>query len=939
MIGLTVSHYRIVEKLGVGGMGVVFVAEDTQLGRLVAIKFLSTLDRPYRARFLREARAVSKLNHPNIATVFEYGETPEDQPYIVMELVKGKTLHELLDDGSLPLDQSIHVASSIAEALEEAHNHGIIHRDIKPSNVVVNEKHQVKVLDFGLAKLLDDNVDPEEAGKFGALLATKTHSNIVVGTPLYLSPEQATGKVVDTRTDLFSLGAVLYECLTGQSAFSGSSAIEIGAQIIHVHPAPPSSINPSVTKELDRITMKALQKDLTKRYQTAGELLKDLQRVEGAVTKNSPRRPRRSTSGVGRTMEMRRSALTTIAETIRQPRLSLVNFAIGALIVGFAVWAAQRWWKPAPYQPSAEALEWFKKGTEALREGAYLPASKALENAVAADPNFALAHAHLAEAWAELDYSDKAQNETMRVTALTPNRQLLPRDQELYIEAINATVGRELQAAIQAYDGLVGLKPNDARAYVDLGRAYERNDQLDKAIENYVRAASLDSQYAAAYLRVGACYNRKGDTDSAAAAYEKAQALFKTFGNAEGVLAVMAHRGRLLRSLGKFTESEAQLQQVLETARATGNEFQQIDALIELSFIAYNRGNSVAAQEFAQQAVDFALQKKLENLAVAGLIELGNSFTARGDFQVAEKYYRQAIEFAQANKGRWREAVARHNLGGLYILQLRTDEGLQMVEESLRYFQQNHYPKEQLLSWHEIARGNRRKGNYQAALDALKKRLEISEQTGNQPEIAFTYGEIGSVEVEQERYTEALANYDQSHSLHTTLGRTLMIAYNQHNRANILWRLGRPDEARNALADAFQLAINPKNDYKALLPEIRLSYAQAFLSERKFGEAIKQSEEAIKLAGTRYVNVQIAAQYTLGLAKSLSGSTTEGLKLCDAATKAAIASKDAALNSQAMLAQAETALVGGQADLALKLATQAGERFAGNGQQESEWRA
>ena len=258
MIGQTVSHYRILEQLGEGGMGVVYLAEDTHLGRRVALKFLTSSDRHYRARFLREARAVSTLSHPNIAAVFDYGETDDKQPYIVMELVKGKTLSKLLRKGGLTLAQAVGITASIAEALSEAHREGIVHRDIKPSNVIVTERGQVKVLDFGLVKHLTEEAarlsDPEAQ----TLFATQTRSDVIVGTPLYLSPEQATGKSVDGRSDLFSLGALLYECITGQSAFSGSSVIEIGAQILHVNPQPPSTINQRVPAELDRITMKAL---------------------------------------------------------------------------------------------------------------------------------------------------------------------------------------------------------------------------------------------------------------------------------------------------------------------------------------------------------------------------------------------------------------------------------------------------------------------------------------------------------------------------------------------------------------------------------------------------------------------------------------------------------------------------------------------------------
>src|SRR5215211_4172547 len=282
MIGQTFSHYRILEKLGEGGMGAVYLAEDLHLARRVAIKFLTATDHHYRARFIREARAVSALSHINIAMVHDYGETSSGQPFIVMEYVKGKSLSDLLDEG-LTLNRSVEIISAVAEALGEAHQQGIVHRDIKPSNVLVNERGQVKVLDFGLVKHLFEPPSSEVDLDANTIYSTQTRSDVIVGTPLYLSPEQATGKPIDGRSDIFALGALLYECLTGRSAFSGASVLEIGAQIIHVTPPHPSRINPQITAQLDRITMKALQKKVDDRYQTAAEFLKHLRAAATAL--------------------------------------------------------------------------------------------------------------------------------------------------------------------------------------------------------------------------------------------------------------------------------------------------------------------------------------------------------------------------------------------------------------------------------------------------------------------------------------------------------------------------------------------------------------------------------------------------------------------------------------------------------------------------------
>src|SRR5205814_6592501 len=247
MIGRTVSHYRILETLGEGGMGVVYLAEDTLLGRRVAIKTIHSRagadDRQFRARFLREARAVSALSHPHIATIHDYGETEDGEPYIVMELIKGATLGELMLTEKLTISRAIEIIKQVGEALAEAHRQGIIHRDIKPTNVAINERGHVKVLDFGLAKQIGleavDLTDPERQ----TLMVAHTREGLTVGTPMYLSPEQALGNEVDARRELFSLGSLLYECLAGKPAFVGKSAADICATVMRDNPLPPSTVH------------------------------------------------------------------------------------------------------------------------------------------------------------------------------------------------------------------------------------------------------------------------------------------------------------------------------------------------------------------------------------------------------------------------------------------------------------------------------------------------------------------------------------------------------------------------------------------------------------------------------------------------------------------------------------------------------------------------
>src|ERR1700747_1226726 len=295
-IGRIVTHYRIVEQVGGGGMGVVYRAEDTKLRRQVALKFMPlgvAADPTSLERFQREARAASALNHPNICTIYDIDED-EGIPFIAMELMQGVTLKNRIASGPLRMDMLVDLAIGVADALDAAHSQGIIHRDIKPANIFITERGQAKILDFGLAKQLATGRKVGEAISLGAtaanvpavLLETDpnlTEPGMALGTVAYMSPEQVCGEKLDGRSDLFSFGIVIYEMATGRQAFSGATAGVVFNQILERQPAPPSQLNPEVPPKLEEIIEKALEKDLKLRYHTAGDMRADLRRLKRAM--------------------------------------------------------------------------------------------------------------------------------------------------------------------------------------------------------------------------------------------------------------------------------------------------------------------------------------------------------------------------------------------------------------------------------------------------------------------------------------------------------------------------------------------------------------------------------------------------------------------------------------------------------------------------------
>jgi tetratricopeptide (TPR) repeat protein/predicted Ser/Thr protein kinase len=927
MIGQTISHYRILNQLGHGGMGVVYVAEDTHLGRRVAVKFSSASpeNTQFRARFLREARAASALNHPHIASIYDYGETPEGHPFIVMELVSGEDLFHVLRSGPMPVAQSLRIVEEVAEALGEAHRQGIAHRDIKPSNIVLGERGEVKVLDFGLAKQMQEAPPSQDAS---TILTSATMEGTILGTPQYMSPEQAKDLPLGPASDLFSLGAVLYECLAGQPAFTGANPVEILAAVLHVDPPPPSQFNPQVTPEMDRIALKALAKQPEARYQSADEMAADLRAAGRLGPDLAPSESRETELLAVPAIPTAAASAAAAARPVRRRRvvaMAAVALLAAAVLVGW-------WWLPARrYRPAPDALRWYQEGVTALRDGTYYKASKALERAASSDSRFSMAHARLAEAWLELDYADQAKEEMLRAAPPGAGSRLSGVEQ-LYLEALHLTMTDDFAGAVEKYRDIVRRTPEEdkANAYVDLGRACEKNEKLKEAVASYQEATRRQPQNPAAWLRLAILDGRQMDQAKAAAAFGEAEPLYRSLSNLEGVTEVLYQRAVLANRLGKSSEAQALLQQALDMCKTTGNLHQHILVLLQLSNTEH-RMNSAKAQDYANEAIDLARANGLENLTTRGLIDLGNAYFVKGENDEAGKYFAQALEYARRYKSQRNQARAMLSLGSLELQRGETGEGLRNVEQALEWYQRGGYQKETAQALILMGRAQREKGDYQTALRSFQQQLEIGRKLGDQTQIVLAQQGIGSVLEAQERWPDAWLYYHEAYAAAKQSGDQLNVAYSLLDAGGILWQLGRYAEAQQALETA---GAGASRGLQQQLDAVRCRMA---LSQRQFAAAVACGRRLLSQAG---LSDEAAAEVgsVLGLALAATGARREAVASTSEAVARAVKVGKPSLIAEAGLAQAEALLAEGDARRALDTALAAQPGLARAGRQEAEWR-
>ena len=1045
MIGQTISHYRILEQIGAGGMGVVYRAHDERLDRDVALKVLSPElagDKEFLARFRREALTLSKLNHPNIATVHDF-DTEGGTSFLVMELVQGTSLIDKVRSGPLPEKELLLLGVQLLDGLRAAHAEGIIHRDLKPGNLRETLDGRVKILDFGLARTLQSDLDVTQS------LATTG----VVGTLPYMAPEQLRGEEVDVRTDIYSIGAVLYELATGSRPFPETFAPRLIDSILHRIPPTVRELNAQISQELDAVIGKALEKEPQRRYGSAPEMLNAFEHMRG-----NPFLP-----GIVKTPIARKNPFSLAQRLSSRKIWSAVAALLLAAAVGLTLWAfsdrlfARKNFRPtvavlgfknqtatpesdwvstslsdmlaselaagdlvvptpgesvarmridfalpneASYSPNTiqkvrrslhcdyvvsgsffdpgksaggrvqlnlqlqnakngevlatinetgtelalpelaarlgatlraklglpginlsqstelqasvpstpEATRLYFAGLEKLRNFDLLGARDSLTKATVADPNFSLAHAYLAEAWAGLGYDEKAKEEAKTGFELSSH---LGREDKTLVEARFREISSEWDKAVDLYRSLWTLYPENPEYAIrstDVQiRAGKPNDalktieQLRKQPDAISKDPRLDLKEAEAAESVSDYSKEK---QAAMRAAENARARASRLLEAEALWRACG----AMAFLGEAPGAQVACRQSIELAKPVGDWLLVARGFTILGMIAGTQGDPKQSLEQHQQALEFARKIGSRRDITGALTNIGNVLADQGDLAGARKSYEDALGVAQEIDDRGQIITLLNNLATVSVSLGKFPAALRLYQQSLDEAQTIRDKGSVARAQHNIGVIYSLQGDLSLALRNFQQALEGAQETGdksNQAEILYS---LGDIKLEQGDIAAGEENYQTGLKLAMQIGDKATLALGRLSLGRLRLQAGRAAEAETLArqaADEFSA-----QGFKDMEGEARNIVASALLDLGREEDAAKEVEHIAQL-GPQDPTVKLAAAITSGRLQMRSGKLEAGTKALASVVAEARKLGIPRLVFEARLAQAEMALFGG----------------------------
>jgi len=996
MAGETVSHYRVLSRLGSGGMGVVYEAEDLKLGRRVAMKFLPgevASDRTAFERMQREARSASALDHPNICSIYELGEH-DGQPFIVMQLLEGETLREWIErtskmDKHSRLTGAIDLAIQITRGLEAAHQKNIIHRDIKPENIFVTVRGEAKILDFGLAKVMEPQKEPDvqsdltaDTAAQGEEALTLTRTGAKMGTAFYMSPEQIRGEKLDARSDLFSLGLVLFEMLTGRRAFRGSTGADVHDAVLHGLPVPVRHLNPAVPAGVESVIRRSLEKDRARRYQSARELHTDLERLKlrrspalgiggriaagclllllialgvnvGGLRDRILRRPvsndaaeqlkRRTAVAVlgfknlsGRDDEawistalsemldaqlsagqqlrvvssedvarMKIDLSLPAADSYGRDTLQKIRAHLGSDIVvlgsyldtgkdtggkirvdvrlqdarqgetiavisqdgneaslpelvtqsgaglrqklGIADVSSTEASQVAASAPaSPEATRLYAEGLAKLQAYEALAARDLLEKAVAADPNYALSHSALAQAWSQLGYDKKAQEEAKKAFDLSAN---LTREQHLSVEGRYREIAHDFPSAIEIYRTLRNFFPDNLDYALRLASSQRKAGRPKESLETVAQMrtlpkplsddARIDVEEASAQNAAG---NFSASQEAAAAATAKAKAQGSRMLQAQATLS----EGFAWDRLGDLNKAVQKSLEGRDLAANAGNPDLLGRAQRTYGIVLYDKGDFAGAQSAYEQALNI-FQKIGDGQIASTSVSLGNVYYDQGKLEEARRYYEQALRIDQeigagpGEIGSDMGSIANvlDNLGDLM-------GATRMQEQSLQGFRDGGDQRGVSATLGNLANVLVERGDLSQAMSYYDEGMSIAEKIGYKEGRAFNLEGEAQIFLDRDQLSQARDREEQALRIRKEVGDSVSIARSQMALATIAFEQGKPAES-----EALIRAAAPQFEQQTMATDASQSaalLARVLLAQSKIPDAEAAAVNALALA-------------------------------------------------------------------------------------------
>jgi len=971
------NRYEILQLLGEGGMGAVYKVRDREVDRFVALKVIKPelAVRPeILQRFKQELILARQVTHKNVIRIFDLGEA-DGVKFITMDFIEGKDLKSVLHErGKLSPDEAVKIIGQVCRALEAAHSEGVVHRDLKPQNIMVDGQGRVTVMDFGIARSV------ETPGM--------TQTGAVIGTPEYMSPEQAKGEHVDARSDLFTLGLIFYELLTGETPFRADTAYAMLLKRTTQKAKPLIEVDPSIPQKINDVVVKCLETDAGQRYQSAREILEDL-----GLEAQTGTRPRPITAAVSAAQAPPAGLVQRYGKLIAGGVAALVLISLGVIFRGKifsgggkgaagpsislailpfhnasgdtsldwlggslvemlrtdvgqsanlhtvspdrlhqilndlrispgteidpptlkriaeftnadrVVWgqyvklgdeirvdatledlksqhrtplkveaagekallgtvdqlarsiqenltlapAAVQELKASAFTPSSksvEALRDYTQGLELARQGNHLEAEKQFEAAVKVDPNFALAYAKLSQTYANLGYDKQAEQNSSKAVDLSND---LPPAEKYWIQATNARITNNYPKAIEAYENLARLLPDDPQVQFDLGGLYEAQGQLDQAHDHFAKVVERDPKYVDALLAVGRVEIKRGNIQGSLDPLNRALSLAVQLDDKQAKATVQQALGIAYRMLNKPDDALQNYQESLAIKKQIGDKRGMAASLMEIATVQEGQGKTDQARSSYEEALKIRTDIGDKRGIGLTLMNLGWLDKTRGQYDEALKLTKQSLQIQQETGNENYQAQCLNNIGVFYSDKGQYDDALSYHQQALQLREKAKTPGPIAETLENLAETSSKLGRYDQALEYYLRALDLARNAGDSRLAAIISSNMGTLFAYQGRFGASLGSaQDAVKAFQQLQDRTTWMAEIEGGYGEALDLLGRGDEGRKNLNEAIQLARDLKAD--PLLAQLLGGQGDSYFYSGDFKAARPLYEQSLQVA-------------------------------------------------------------------------------------------